>query len=44
MEKKMLYSLPQRDVVLLYLTNLQVGTEQAQFTTSALFSAVCMSY
>lgn len=39
----MLYSAPQRDGVLLYLTNLQVGTEQAQFTTSALSSAVCLT-
>lgn len=28
MEKEMLYSSPQRDAVLLYLTSFQVGTEQ----------------
>lgn len=43
MAKKMLYSSPQRNV-LLYLTNPQVVTEQAKFTASAMFSAVCMSY
>lgn len=43
MEEKMLYSSPQREAVLLYLTSLQEGTE-AQFTTSALFSVVSMSY